>query len=56
MGYRVRRQHELRRRRHRRQKVAKLMKKLAGVTAKEQRERLIMKIRMLRPHAAIPEK
>ncbi|HXF85657.1 MAG TPA: DUF6800 family protein [Anaerolineales bacterium] len=56
MSYRIRRRHELQRRRHRREKVAKLMKKLAGTTAKAEREKLIEKILTLRPNARVPEK
>lgn len=56
MGYRVRRRHELLRRRNRREKIAKLKKKLAAVTSKSEREKLIAKILKISPFEPVPEK
>lgn len=55
MGYRTRRRHELLRRRHRRDKIEKLKKKLTAA-AKSEREKLIAKIHRISPFEPIPEK
>ncbi|MEW6287277.1 MAG: DUF6800 family protein [Chloroflexota bacterium] len=55
MGYRVRRRHELLRRRHRREKIEKLKKRLAAAT-KPEREKLIAKIHRISPFEPVPEK
>jgi hypothetical protein len=56
MGYHVRRKHELHRRRQRRRKIEKLRKKLAATVSKTERERLVEKIRTIRPFEPLPEK
>ncbi len=52
MGYRVRRQHELRRRRDRRLKIGELRAKLAVTTSKAEREKILEKMRKISPLAA----
>lgn len=50
------RQRELRRRRHRREKLRYLGARLARTTDPRERERLIQKIRKISPRAPIPER
>lgn len=56
MSYRVRRSRELLRRRHRREKIEKLKKKLAAAAAKPERDKLIAKIHRISPFEPVPEK
>ena len=51
----IERMKELRRRRHRRQKVRKLRAKLMATKDPGERQRIIEKIRRISPNAPIPE-
>ncbi len=51
----IERMKELRRRRHRRQKVRKLRAKLMATKDPSERQRIIEKIRRISPNAPIPE-
>lgn len=52
----IERQKELRRRRHRREKVRKLRARLAATTDPRQRAAIIRKIQAVSPYAPVPEK
>lgn len=47
---------EIHRRRHRRDKLVKLRAKLAAASSKEERKKIVEKIRRISPFALIPEK
>jgi hypothetical protein len=50
------REKEIRRRRHRRAKLRKLKAKLAAMRSKEERQKIIAKIRKIHPFLPLPER
>lgn len=52
----IEREKEIRRRRHRRAKLRKLRAKLAAARGKEERQKIIEKIRKIHPFLSLPER